>query len=118
MLLEAAMTRSEDSPSAARMRDNILKSMSIDELWQLHEMVVAELAHKIAGERDRLEDRLRGLGAIDDEVRRERRPYPKVLPKYHNPKNHSETWAGRGKQPRWLTAQLRTGKRLSDFLIR
>lgn len=118
MLAEAAMTRSEDGPSATKMKDNSLKSMSMDELWELHEMVVAELAHKIAGERDRLEDRLRRLGAIDDGVRRERRPYPKVMPKYHNPKNHGETWAGRGKQPRWLTAQLRAGKRLSDFLIR
>jgi DNA-binding protein H-NS len=118
MLSEAAMTRSEDGLSAARMKDTSLKSMSMDELWQLHELVVAELARKIAGERDRLEDRLRRLGAIDGEVKRERRPYPKVLPKYHNPKNRSETWAGRGKQPRWLTAQLRAGKRLSDFLIR
>ena len=118
MLSEAAMTRSEDGMSAAGMKDNSLKSMSMDELWRLHEMVVAELARKIAGERDRLEDRLRRLGAIDGDAKRERRPYPKVLPKYHNPKNRSETWAGRGKQPRWLTAQLRAGKRLSDFLIR
>jgi hypothetical protein len=29
----------------------------------------------------------------------------------------SETWAGRGKQPRWLTAQLRSGKLLDDFRI-
>ena len=42
--------------------------------------------------------------------RRQRRPYPKVLPKHRNPKNPAETWSGRGKQPRWLTAQLRSGK--------
>ena len=58
-------------------------------------------------------------GAIGEGgLRRARRPYPKVLPKYRNPKNRSETWAGRGKQPRWLTAQLRSGKKLGDFLIR
>ena len=44
-------------------------------------------------------------------------PYPKVLPKYRNPKNPTETWAGRGKQPRWLTAEMRRGKKLADFLI-
>ena len=42
--------------------------------------------------------------------RRQRRPYPKVFPKYRNPKKPAETWSGRGKQPRWLTAQLRSGK--------
>jgi DNA-binding protein H-NS len=101
------------------MRNANLRSMSVDELWELHEAVVAELAQKIAAERSKLETRLRKLGAAGKEVApHERRPYPKVIPKYCNPKNRSETWAGRGKQPRWLTAQLQAGKRLSDFLIR
>jgi DNA-binding protein H-NS len=46
-----------------------------------------------------------------------RRPYPQVFPKYSNPAKPSETWAGRGKQPRWLIAQLRAGKKLDDFRI-
>jgi DNA-binding protein H-NS len=46
----------------------------------------------------------------------ERLPYPKVFPKFRNPDHPSETW-GRGKQPRWLTAQLRTGKRIDDLRI-
>ncbi|MET3928995.1 H-NS histone family protein [Lysobacter soli] len=41
-----------------------------------------------------------------------------VAPKYRNPANPSETWAGRGKQPRWLAAQTSAGKKLEDFLIR
>ena len=94
--------------------------MSVDELWKLHELVVAELNRKMAAERAMIENRLRQLGsAVGNDVRkREKRPYPKVLPKYRNPKNLSETWAGRGKQPRWLTAQLRSGRKLNDFLIR
>jgi DNA-binding protein H-NS len=101
------------------MRNANLRSMSIDELWELHQAVVTELVQKIAAERTKLETRLRRLGTGGNRVfTRGRRPYPKVLPKYRNPKNRSETWAGRGKQPRWLTAQLQTGKRLSDFLIR
>jgi DNA-binding protein H-NS len=40
-----------------------------------------------------------------------------VFPKYRNPAKPEETWAGRGKQPRWLTAQLRAGKNLDDFRI-
>ena len=97
-----------------------LKSMSVDELWALHELLVSELGRKIVAERTRLENRLRQLGSTirHDVVPHARRPYPKVLPKYRNPRNPSETWAGRGKQPRWLTAQLRKGKQLDDFLIR
>jgi DNA-binding protein H-NS len=102
------------------MQHGNLKSMTVDELWELHESVVAELSRKIAAERAKLENRLRQLGSslTQSDLMRERRPYPKVLPKYRNPKNRVETWAGRGKQPRWLRTQLRSGKRLDDFLIR
>ncbi len=102
------------------MKNGNLKSMSVDELWELHELVLAKLTDKIAEERARLEERLRKLGSTitRPQLRRERRPYPKVLPKYRNPENRSETWAGRGKQPGWVTAQLRSGKKLDDFLIR
>ena len=41
----------------------------------------------------------------------------KVAPKYRNPGNAEETWAGRGKPPRWLAVQLEQGKKLEDFLI-
>jgi DNA-binding protein H-NS len=101
------------------MKSGNLKSMSVDGLWELHESVVAELSRKMAAERATLESRLRQLGSVDrtEVVKRERRPYPKVLPKYRNPKNRNETWAGRGKQPRWMTDLLRNGKTLDDFLI-
>jgi hypothetical protein len=46
-----------------------------------------------------------------------RRPYPKVLPKFRNPGNSAETWCGRGKQPRWLTAQLAAGRNIEEFRI-
>lgn len=42
----------------------------------------------------------------------------KVKPKYRNPANRLETWAGRGLQPRWLVASLKLGKKLDDFLIK
>ena len=102
------------------MKHSYLKSMAIDELWQLHQQVVAKLARVLAIEKARLEERLHKLGSASNIITsdRQRRPYPKVLPKYRNPKNPAETWSGRGKQPRWLTAQLRSGKKVKDFLIR
>ena len=99
------------------MKTHDLNSMTTDDLWELHELVTARLSDKITAEKALLEDRLRKLGSmVAKEAKVERRPYPKVLPKYRNPKG-GETWTGRGKQPRWLTAQLKSGKKLNDFLI-
>ena len=104
------------------MKPHDLKSMSVEELWSLHELVASVLARKISAEKARLDERLRrlDLDGVSDHVKgmsRARRPYPQVFPKYRNPTRPSETWAGRGKQPRWLTAQLRSGKKLDDFRI-
>ncbi len=35
--------------------------------------------------------------------------------KYRNDKG--DTWTGRGKQPKWLEAEIATGKKREDFLI-
>jgi DNA-binding protein H-NS len=43
----------------------------------------------------------------------------KVAPKYRNPADPSQTWAGRGQQPKWMSSQIAGGsKRLEDFLIK
>lgn len=107
-----------------------LNSLSIDELWTLHEEVDAVLSEKILAEKRGLEERLAklnrasakkaamtGAGSKTSQRRALRRKYPPVLPKYQNPNDRSETWAGRGKQPRWLVSQLKAGKKISDFLI-
>jgi DNA-binding protein H-NS len=108
-----------------------LPSLSIDELWALHEEIGAMLSKRITAEKRELETRLARLnrssisdGAIikraarqSGERRPARRKYPPVLPKFENPSDPSETWAGRGKQPRWLVAQLKAGRKMNDFLI-
>jgi len=42
----------------------------------------------------------------------------KVPAKYRNPGNPKETWSGRGKQPRWMAALTKKGKKPDDFLIK
>ncbi|WP_313207296.1 H-NS histone family protein [Stenotrophomonas sp.] len=42
----------------------------------------------------------------------------KVAPKYRNPTKASETWSGRGRQPRWLAALVEAGKSPDEFLIK
>lgn len=96
------------------MKITDLKSMPSEELWTLYEEVMVQLGSRLLREKAKLEEWLRQLQPED---RRLRRPYPKVFPKYQNPKNPTETWSGRGRQPRWLTPELKSGKKLDDFRI-
>jgi len=41
----------------------------------------------------------------------------KLKAKYRNPAKKSETWAGRGLKPKWLSAQLKQGKKLENFAV-
>jgi DNA-binding protein H-NS len=100
------------------MKSKDLAMMSVDELWSLHEEVRTILTKKLDGEKRELERRMTLLNGRRKEDRpRARRPYPKVHPKYRNPERPSETWSGRGKQPHWVGAQLRSGKKVDDLLI-
>jgi DNA-binding protein H-NS len=91
-----------------------LDRMNTDDLWSLHVEISQLLQQRIRQEKLRLEERLKFLRTpVSD-----RRPYPPVPPKYRNPDQPSETWAGRGKQPRWLVAQLGSGRRIDDFRIK
>ena len=102
-----------------RQFEERLDKLQTDELWNLSERIEAELKRKIVSEKATIEELLRQLGAaVDGPDGRRPRPYPKVLPKYRNPNDPHETWAGRGKRPRWLVAELRSGKKLDDFRIK
>lgn len=106
-----------------------LEDMSIDDLWSLHEKVSRILSVRISSEKHELEKRLAYLNRGTDAIMqgadlasgkaegKPRRKYPRVLPKYRNPSAPHETWSGRGKQPRWLVAAMKTGRKIDDFRI-
>ncbi|MCK1604582.1 H-NS histone family protein [Bradyrhizobium sp. 166] len=112
------------------LRRQDLEAMDFEELWLLHEELTKILAEKITVEKRELEKRLAQLNQPDQfgEAERRaasagtseppRRKYPKVVPKYFNPLQPTETWSGRGKQPRWLVAALQSGHTLEEFRIR
>ena len=99
------------------MKDQDLAMKSADELWALYERIRAILPQKLDAEKHQLERRLVQLRGRVENVSKARRPYPKVRPKYFNPERPSETWSGRGKQPHWVGAQLRSGKKVDELLI-
>lgn len=106
----------------------VWQSMSVDDLWRLHESLVSAITEKIQAEKLRLETRLKQLRATSPSASvyskipapkepKARRPYPEVKPKFRDSSDPSVTWSGRGKLPRWLTQHLKSGKKLEDFKI-
>jgi DNA-binding protein H-NS len=104
-----------------------LKSMSLDDLWSLHEKISVILSARITAEKNELEKRLAVLNRGNDIIsqsgasrslqnRNAPRKYPRVLPKYRNPQT-SETWSGRGKLPLWLVAAMKSGRKIEEFRI-
>jgi DNA-binding protein H-NS len=96
-----------------------LKSMSLDKITALKAEVDETLSTKVAEERRNVQeqlvklDRLTGMGS-----KRAGGARGSVAPKYRNPENPAETWAGRGLKPRWLSAALKSGGKLEDFTIK
>jgi DNA-binding protein H-NS len=120
-----------------RLSGRKLDAMSMPELMKLRERIQAALASK----REELQRQIDELSALDTAGRgnrrvgsRDRRPRVaarsrrgdgkanplkgrSVAPKYRDPENPSQTWAGRGQPPRWLTAYEQQGRKRDEFLI-
>lgn len=108
-----------------------LDELNIDEL----EALIAEAKNWIARKQDeevkavylQMVQLASGLGlSVDDVILRARRagapvqaikPKKAVAPRYRNPNNSEETWTGRGKAPRWVSALQAQGVSLESLLI-
>ena len=101
------------------------ESLAFDELLSLRERLDSLIAERIGAEERELEARLARIKRLrqpplaaspkSSVAGSDRRG--KLPPLYRNPENPAQTWAGRGLKPRWLTQGLRSGKKLSHFLI-
>ena len=108
--------------SNERRKKMQLKSMSLDKLVALRNQVEEVLAAKVVDQKRALESELSKLTRFQNGNGRSklvsgRGAKGPVAPKYRNPENPSETSAGRGLKPRWLSAALKSGKTQEDFLI-
>jgi DNA-binding protein H-NS len=105
-----------------------LEVMSTDDLWSLHERITKILSARITSEKRELEKRLAALDRSQSAMEggaktrgaegKLPRKYPRVFPKYRNPFIPTETWSGRGKQPRWLVAAIKSGHKIAEFEIK
>src|ERR1700686_4638877 len=118
-----------------------LDAMSLAELRQLRDEVQTALSGKIQMEREELQCKLNELSNLESsagdgrpELRLGRprksagggragngKTHPlkgrTVAPKYRDPANRDQTWAGRGQAPRWLTEYESQGRKREEFLI-
>ncbi len=98
-----------------------MRSMSYGQLIALRARIDAALRRLDIKDRRELTRLLQKVAAAKSPSAR-RRGHAlkgrKLKPKYRNPENRTETWAGRGLQPRWLRDQLKRGKKLTAFQIR
>jgi DNA-binding protein H-NS len=103
-----------------KMAKQNLAGMPIAALLKLREQIGVVLSRKA----DELKSELEEIGADYADSRKttvsrratvSSRAGRKVPPKYRGP--NGETWAGRGAQPMWMTALIKTGAKRDDFLI-
>ncbi len=106
-----------------------LVSLSVNELEALAVQVQEEIVRKKALARKNLLADLQKLarenGVELDELLAEAsgksgksgKPKNKVAAKYRNPADANQTWTGRGRQPLWVAAALKSGKSLKSLEI-
>src|SRR5215211_5779924 len=99
-------------------RPKKLSLLSVEALFQLRDEVAAALGQKA----EALKKELASLGSDYAEVgriavygKKKTLAGRKVPIKYRD--KAGNTWAGRGAQPRWLTAAIKAGAKRDDFLV-
>ncbi len=115
-----------------------LDHLTFDQLIELKDRIDKLIQSRIVEERANLLKKLEVLHRYESKMRRARigqaggksgekenvsdgkdkkkRRFSKLAPKYRDPVTGS-TWAGRGRQPRWLLEAIQDGKMPDDFLI-
>ena len=104
-----------------------ISDLSVEELKRLQveaeALIVSKKDQAIEDAYDQIVAIADGLGFSIEELlelgeqKRKKTTRKAVEPRYRNKNNPEQTWTGRGKQPRWLVAELEKGAKLEDFLI-
>ena len=108
-------------------KTNGLGTMSYSQLLELRNRVDAALEAARTAEKRELRNKMESLAAqagltladvfkATGRARSSKLKGTKVATKYRNPKDSSQTWSGRGRQPNWLVAALKKGQKMETFL--
>ena len=100
-----------------------LQKMSYAELAELRAQVDRTMVDRQGAERMALRQKMADLAkehglSLDEVLGKARKGKGSVAPKYRDPKNPANTWAGRGRMPLWMVAATKGNKtKKDDFLI-
>ncbi|WP_353474161.1 H-NS histone family protein [Salipiger sp. H15] len=99
-----------------------LQEMNKDELTALSKRISKALdeydTRKKAEARAATEALAKELGySLSDLIASSGSKVSKGAPKYAHPENPEQTWTGRGRKPKWVTAHISSGGELDDLAI-
>lgn len=100
-----------------------LSAFTLKQLRQMETLIPEMIAEKQAAEQDEFlalmqrEAAARGLDFASVVSAKPKKSRKAVSAKYMNPDNPSQTWAGRGKAPKWVTEFEEAGGKRDDLLI-
>jgi DNA-binding protein H-NS len=105
-------------------RNGDFEKMSYAELTKMEADIARFKVEKQNSERAALKEKLRemaseaGFDINDLFAKGGRKGKGTVAVKYRDPKNHENTWTGRGRMPRWMVAATKGNKaKKEDFLL-
>ena len=106
-------------------RSKNIENMSFAELTAMQARIERAKVEKQSAERAALKQKMADMATkagfdmrelFDGRIGKGKRG--KVAIKYRDPSNSANTWTGRGRMPRWMTAATKGGKaKKEDFLI-
>ena len=99
-----------------------LNDLSLDELKKLRKDVGTAIEQFDSRKKQEalaaVEAKAKEFGySLADLVPTAKKPLKAAPAKYRHPENPGLTWAGRGRQPRWVTAHVDAGRPLTELLI-
>jgi DNA-binding protein H-NS len=104
-------------------KPNGIDDMSYKVLVDLKQRVAVAILERKAAEKTEIKRKMAELAAASGFDLSElmggktSRKGAKVEVKYRNPADLTQTWTGRGRQPRWLVAALKKGQKLESFAV-
>lgn len=107
--------------------DSTLSEMTDEDIKELQQRILGELEKRTDQRIEELQGEINkiasSVGKTPEELLRrlpksaKKKAKSPAAARYRNPSNPEQTWAGRGKRPKWLTEALENGHTLDEFLI-
>ena len=100
-----------------------LDKLNLKELHEIRAKAAKQIESRKKSEIKKIRKEINGLikenGLTLSDIYPSMKPASKITaaPKYRNPDNTEETWAGRGRKPKWLEAKIAAGSKEDEFLI-